>query len=541
MMICVKKILLVACLCSVVACSSVHNPDFVYSDIDYTQEDARNEEAKRIEEIREGNSVQALWRSFLLNDDDVMQKCTESAVSDYNAAVAAEDWYNARRIQKSLAAVGSSAVGQLSKSGAELAALSVENVPGLKKASSSSPRQKVSEYVRGTVTVWVDKGIKVERGMGVADRVIGSGFFISEDGYIVTNHHVISDVVDSKNESYTRLYIRRADDFETRIPAKVVGWDSEIDLALLKAEIDADYVFALGSSADLSIGDKIYAIGSPVGLERTLTSGIVSADNRNLFSLGPVLQIDAAVNSGNSGGPCIDENGNVQGIVYAGMLMYEGLNFAIPVEYLKAVLPALYFGGKINHSWIGCYGHTKRELGKNVGVEIQYVFPGASASRAKLAVGDVIVAFDGQEVTTVEEFQNLLMKNDAKSIVRLTYRRGEETETECLLYLGVRPDNPGYAIYNGDIIAKSFLPIFGMKLVPVSTTSSSKYSIETIIKGSVADESGFSENDPIEIRALKLLHDDSVLYAEIFAKNRKKGYLDVGMAIMAELDGPYYF
>ena len=522
------------------SCSSVRDPENVYSDIDYSQEDVRNEEKKRINDLLEKNSVQALWRAYLLKDSETISQCEEKILEEYNEAVEKEDWFNALRIAKSLETISSPALSKISKSPSELASLSKKNVPGL-NGEKSNAAKKVSSYINGTVTIWVDKGIKVERGMGFADRVIGSGFFISKDGYIVTNHHVISDLVDKKSESFSRLYIKLAEDSDTRIPAKVIGYDPEVDLALIKTEVDAPYVFTLGSSSDLDAGDKIYAIGSPVGLERTLTSGIVSATDRKLFTLGSVMQIDAAVNQGNSGGPCIDANGNVQAIVFAGMLQFEGLNFAIPVEYLKSLLPALYAGGKVLHPWLGCYGHTKKELGKDAGLEVQYVFPGASASRAKIVPGDLICEVDGQKVSTLEDMQNILMKSAAKSIIRVKYRRGEEQFLESDVYLGTRPENPGYNIYKGDIIAKSFLPIFGMQLVHVSTSNSRKYSIEQILKGSVADESGFSENDPVEIRNIKLLEDNSVIYAEIYAKNRKKGYLDGVMAIGSQLDSPYYF
>ena len=540
----IYKLKKIACLVFIfivfLSCSSVRDPENVYSEIDYTQEDARNEERKRILDLLEKNKVQALWRAYLLKDNETISQCEEKILEEYNEAVEKEDWFNALRIAKSLETISSPALSKISKSPSELASLSKKNVPGL-SGEKSNAAKKVSSYINGTVTIWVDKGIKVERGMGFADRVIGSGFFISKDGYIVTNHHVISDLVDKKSESFSRLYIKLAEDSDTRIPAKVIGYDPEVDLALIKTEVDAPYVFTLGSSSDLDAGDKIYAIGSPVGLERTLTSGIVSATDRKLFTLGSVMQIDAAVNQGNSGGPCIDANGNVQAIVFAGMLQFEGLNFAIPVEYLKSLLPALYAGGKVLHPWLGCYGHTKKELGKDAGLEVQYVFPGASASRAKIVPGDLICEVDGQKVSTLEDMQNILMKSAAKSIIRVKYRRGEEQFLESDVYLGTRPENPGYNIYKGDIIAKSFLPIFGMQLVHVSTSNSRKYSIEQILKGSVADESGFSENDPVEIRNIKLLEDNSVIYAEIYAKNRKKGYLDGVMAIGSQLDSPYYF
>ncbi|WP_294430770.1 trypsin-like peptidase domain-containing protein [uncultured Treponema sp.] len=522
-----------------VSCSSVKDPENIYSDIDYTKEDARNEESKRIFDLLEKNPVQALWRAYLLKDDETYAECEKKVLEEFDSAVEKSDWFNSLRIQKSLATIKSPLLSKLSKSGDELASLSKSAVPGVHKNPVES--KKLSSFINGTVTIWVDKGSKVQRGMIYADRVIGSGFFISKDGYIVTNHHVISDLVDKKSEGYSRLFIKLAEDSDTRIPAKVIGYDPEIDLALIKTEVDAPFVFNLGSSADLDVGDKIYAIGSPIGLERTLTSGIVSATDRKLFTLGSVMQIDAAVNQGNSGGPCVDSNGNVQAVVFAGMLQFEGLNFAIPVEYLKSLLPALYAGGKVSHPWLGCYGHTKKEFGSDSGLEVQYVFPGASASRCRMLPGDVIFELDGEKVTSLEDMQNVLMKLPAKSIVKIKYRRGEEQVHEAEIYLGARPENPGYNIYKGDIIAKSFVPIYGMKLLPVSSSNSRKYSVEQIIKGSIADESGFSENDPVEIRNIKLNDENSVMYAEIYAKNRKKGYLDGVMGITASLDSPYYF
>ncbi len=524
------------------SCATVKDPEDVFSDIDYTQEDARRAEAGRITSLMEDNSVQSLWRAYLLGDEDIFSQCLDKVVAEFNKYIEDEDYFNAKRLFTSLENVSYKGLSSLSKSKEELDSLHNAKVPGLSSSPSKSLAKKVSELIDGTVTIWVDKGIKVENGMGYADRVIGSGFFISKDGYIITNNHVIEDVVDSKSSAYSKLYIKVGKDTDTKIPAKVIGWDSEIDLALIKTEVEAPYVFNLGSSSDLEVGDKVYVIGSPVGLERTLTSGIVSAVDRKLFSLGSVMQIDAAVNSGNSGGPCIDENGNVQAVVFAGMLQYEGLNFAIPVEYLKSLLPSLYAGGKISHPWLGCYGHTKKELGKNSGLEIQYILPGGSASRAKLRFGDVITEFDGQKIDSLEEMQSVMMKNPAKSIMKLKYRRGDdEKEREETLYLAVRPESPGYVIYKSDLFANSAYPIFGMKLTPVSTVSSKKYSVEKIIKGSVADEYGFSENDPLEIASLKLNDEKTALYVELHSKNRKKGYLDINMAFASALDSPYYF
>ena len=176
---------------------------------------------------------------------------------------------------------------------AELEGLYFKQIPGYGIKKSEVPLKNISQCIAGTVTVWVDLGIKVHGGMGYADRVIGSGFFIDERGYLITNYHVIADVVDPKYEGYGKVYIKLAGDEENRIPAKIIGWDKTHDLALLKTEVKPPYVFSLGSSSDLKSGDRVYAIGSPLGLESTLTSGVVSSTNRKIFTTGSVLQIDA--------------------------------------------------------------------------------------------------------------------------------------------------------------------------------------------------------------------------------------------------------
>ena len=525
--------------CVFSSCTSIKQPDHVYTQPDYTAEDVRNEEIKRIEALRENDSVQALWRATLLQDEKTISECTEDVVSSYKKAVEEKKWYDALRLYNSLSAIGYGKLKSLEKQGDELVSLKNADVPGL--AKKTPQKEKNSTYISGTVTIWVDRGLKVERGMGFADRVIGSGFFISKDGYIVTNHHVIEDLVNPKYEGYARLYIKMAGDTETRIPAKVIGWDSIVDLALLKTEVDAPYVFTLGSSEDLDVGDKIYAIGSPIGLESTLTSGIVSSVDRKLFTVGNVMQIDAAVNSGNSGGPCIDQNGAVQSIVFAGIPQYEGLNFAIPVEYLKAELPALYAGGKFEHPWLGGFGHTKKDMGKEIGLEAQYVMPGGSLSRAGISEGDVIVSLDGQSVQSLEDIQGVLFRCSAKSIVSIKVMSATGAEKSALVYLATRPQNPGYRIYNNDVLANSFVPIFGMKLVHVSTASSHKYSVLSIVKGGVADESGFSEHDPIDVLGVEFNEDNSIVYLKAYVKNSKKGYLDRSVGMGAQLDSPYYF
>lgn len=520
-------------------CGSIREAQKVYERPDYTLEDVRNEEIKRIEELSQKDVVQAYWRAFLLNDERTVGFCAEKVVESYKEALSEENWLEARRYAFALEYIGYPQLSSLEKSTEELTKLCIAQISSFGAVPSKEP-VKVSELIKGTVTVWVDKGIKVENGMGYADRVIGSGFFISKDGYIVTNHHVIADLVNPKYEGYARLYVKLAEDSETRIPAKVIGWDSSVDLAVLKTEVDAPYVFALGSSGSLEVGDKVYCIGSPVGLERTLTSGIVSASDRSLFSAGPVMQIDAAVNSGNSGGPCVDENGNVQAIVFAGMLQYSGLNFAIPVEYLKSELPVLIAGGKYDHSWMEANGRTKRTGGKDVGIELSYVMPGGNAHRAGLEAGDLITSIEGAQVRTLEDLQKKMLGITAGFIINVGYVRGEGPERTVKVYVSSRPLNPGYTFYKNDVVSGSFTAIFGMKMTPLSE-GRRKYQISQVIRGSIADESGFSESDPVEIKSISFNNENTALYAEIYAKNRKKGYLDISVGIAAPLDSPNYF
>ncbi len=513
---------------------------------DYTEENVRAEEIKRINEFLEKDEVLALWRATLLGDEGTIQKCYQKVLSSLKETEESSDYQNAFRLLNSLAFCGH---GDLSENGyspqkiKEIEQKRLNLVPGLSR--SKSEKNHVSTYISGTVTVWVDKGIKIERGLGYADRVIGSGFFISKDGYLITNHHVIADLVDPKNKDYSRLFVKLAEDSDTRIPAKVIGYDKILDLALLKAETDAPFVFNLGSSEGLEVGTRIFAIGSPAGLERTLTSGIVSATDRKLFTLGSVLQFDAAVNPGNSGGPCIDESGNVQAVVFAGSVQYEGLNFAIPVEYVKSLLPALYAGGKISHPWISAFGRTWRDLGKNAGLLLQYVLPGGSAFRSGLRAGDAIIEAGGKQIKTLEDFQNVLIATPARSIIKIRYIQnaldGGLEEKEAAVYLSPRPESPGRTVYESDIIANAFVPIFGMKLVPTSEGRRKKFSIVQILSGSIADESGFSENEPLEVRTVKMNEDKTAIYAEVYAKNRKRGYIDSVQMIAAPLDSPYYF
>lgn len=524
------------------SCISTSLPKPPSIDLDYTQKDVHDAEVKRIYDLLQKSPVEALWRANLLGDEGLRDECAALVRDSLAAHIEQGDAVEAWTIYNSLVAAGNGDLAEKVISADKMRALYYDGVPGV--AAAERPRlEKISDYVQGTVTVWVDLGVKVENGMGRADRVIGSGFFIDERGYLVTNHHVIEEIVNPKNPGYGKVFIKMAEDSEQRIPAKVVGYDSVHDIALLKTEAKVPYVFNLGAKSQLNVGSVIYAIGSPLGLERTLTSGVVSAADRKLFTTGSVVQIDAAVNSGNSGGPCIDKDGVVQGIVFAGIASYQGLNFAIPIEYLKQDLPILYRGGKRKVPWIGAYGKTARAGRSPYGLEVLYIKPGSAMARAGMNVGDIVTELAGKKVSTLENVQDILRNYVPGSIVTCSYLEGGsfDAKKECLLYLDERPKNPGYEIYQGDTIQNSFAAIFGMRMTPSSTVNSKTFTVKTVLPGSAADENGFSENDPITVTRIQFNDDHSAILAAMLTKNRRNGYLDISIAMQAMLDSPYYF
>lgn len=541
-MLCLKKQILLILFCFAFflsSCKSIRQPASVPEHINYSDEDIIQIEIERINNFLESEPVRALWRAKLLGREEIIESCFFKVESLFNAAVEEKNYLDAKKYYKTLKAVKTEWKSE-NISYSQIEKLSVNDVPGLTGVNKKAPK-KISECMKATVTIWVDRGVTIKNGAGMADIVIGSGFFIDERGYIITNHHVIDSMVNPKYEGYSRLYVKLSDDNITKIPAKVVGYDSLLDLALLKVEVVPDFVLDLGSSSDLEIGDKISVIGTPIGLEGTLTSGIVSSFDRRLLALGNVFQIDAAVNSGNSGGPLIDNNLKVQAIVFAGILQYQGLNFAIPVEYLKQELSLLYNRSEVIHPWIGCFGNTKRNGSKRVGLEVQYVLPGGSGFISGLTEGDIITSIDGKQITSIDDFNFLMMSYESETILECQYSSKDGEEKKCLVYLEKRPEYPSVTVFNTDLIKTSFIPLFGMKLIPSSTTNRKSYTIEKIIPGSSADQMSFSENDIVTVNGININEESEVIITQLSTKRKKKAFLDVVMTIATSFDSPYYF
>lgn len=273
-------------------------------------------------------------------------------------------------------------------------------------------------------------------GADVPVRGAGSGFIVSADGLILTNAHV----VDGATEVTVKLTDRR------EFQAKVLGSDKKTDVAVLKIEAKDLPVVKLGSTRDLRVGEWVLAIGSPFGLENTVTAGVVSAKGRSLPDSGGVgfLQSDVAVNPGNSGGPLFNARGEVVGInsqIYSRSGGYQGLSFAIPIELATRIQEQIVAHGKVDHARLGvtiqevnqALADTFR-LERPQGALVAQVEAGSPAQKAGLQPGDVVLAVNDDPVVSSGDLPALLAQRAAGDQVRLkVWRDGKPVQVAARL------------------------------------------------------------------------------------------------------------
>jgi S1-C subfamily serine protease len=392
-----------------------------------------------------------------------------------------------------------------------------------------------TDMIKGVATVIVDRGIRVEHGVGMNDRILGSAFFVDASGLLITNYHVIASEVDPTYKGYSRMFVRMGDATSARAPAKVVGWDKALDLALIKVQIKPEYVFSVVDSALPRVGDSVYAIGSPAGLEKTVTSGIVSALGRRFLQIGDVIQIDAAVNHGNSGGPVIDSFGRLAGVVFAGAEQFEGLNFAIPAERLAAALPALLKGGKARRPWLGLILAQTRE-----GAQIIYVAPQTPAAEQAVSEGLYITALNGESVSApqgelIPKLQDMIFPGEPGELVSLLTSDGKQR----IIQTAARPELPLAEAARKDSKERLAAPLFGLILEPsVGRSITPTYLVKDVIRGSIADEAGLSPSDPVRLQSFTIEEKEGYVLLGIDVKKRASGYLETTMRLPAWLDSP---
>jgi serine protease Do len=293
-------------------------------------------------------------------------------------------------------------------------------------------------------------------------RVAGSGVIIDSSGILLTNSHVV----------FGRHIIQVTLDDGTTLPAKLVGADPVLDVAVIRIPTPTQGKLpaaTLGDSSALRVGDDVFALGNPMGLDQTMTRGIVSGINRLLpdmpySSAEPLIQTDAPINPGNSGGPLVDRCGRVVGISTVMMPNAQSIGFAIPSSLLKEVVPKLMKDGRVIRPWLGVQGQFVAPELKELfrlplvdGIMIEVVEPGSPAQEANLnggelevtlagqeflLGGDIITAIDDAKISTPDQFSKALGKLKVGSNVRLTvFRNGRTRQVTCTL--PERPVLPG--------------------------------------------------------------------------------------------------
>jgi serine protease Do len=271
-------------------------------------------------------------------------------------------------------------------------------------------------------------------GYGGGDtQSLGSGFVISKDGYVLTNHHVVKDA----DEIIVKFSDRR------ELVAKLIGSDARTDVAVLKVDATDLPAVTIGDPNKLQVGEWVLAIGSPFGFEQSATAGIVSAKGRSLpgGNYVPFIQTDVAINPGNSGGPLFNLDGKVVGInsqIYSRSGGFMGLSFAIPMDVVMNVVEQIKTSGKAAHGWLGVQiQDVTRELAESFGMKkpqgalVSKVIPGSPAEKAQLQIGDIIIEFNGHPIETSGELPPMVGMTpiNEKATLKILRQGNEKTVT----------------------------------------------------------------------------------------------------------------
>jgi S1-C subfamily serine protease len=416
--------------------------------------------------------------------------------------------------------------------------------------------------IKGVVTVLVDLGYQYQDGQAVLAQTLGSAFFVDPSGLLITNYHVIASEVDPSYNGYSKLYVRFGGSANPRIQAKIVGYDKALDLALLKVDVTPDYVFSVIGAVPASpeVGDNITAIGSPAGLEQTVTRGIVSALGRRLLALGDVIQIDAAINPGNSGGPVLDAEGRIVGVAFAQAgdergVAYAGLNFAIPVSWLVADLPLLLQGEssktprRVDHSWLGMALNVEGMLGAvSSQAQVVYNVPDTPAQQQEVVEGSHIKAIDGRTFKDIDAdslipaLQAALFSCRSGELVKLEIIKADGTTVSYLLQTTSRPDVPLKKACSIDTKERLIAPLFGIVLTSAGDDSRAYYSVKQVLRGSVADGAGIQSGDIVSIMSFRTGQQGKppevtpYVVVSLRIKQRSQGFLESYMSLPAALD-----
>ena len=318
-------------------------------------------------------------------------------------------------------------------------------------------------------------------------RGVGSGFILSADGYVMTNAHVV--------EGADQVLVTLTDQREFK--AKIIGFDKRTDVAVLKVEATGLPAVKIGDVSRLRVGEWVMAIGSPFGLENTVTAGIVSAKQRDTGDYLPFIQTDVAINPGNSGGPLINMRGEVVGInsqIYSRSGGFMGISFAIPIDEAIRVSEQLRATGRVTRGRIGVQiGPVAKDvaeslgLGKQQGALVTGVEAGAPAEKAGIEAGDVITRFDGKAIDKVSDLPRMVgnTKPGTKSTITV-FRRGSVRDLTITI-AEIEPDAPVRKAASPEVKPKGSAAGKQIGLAVVDLTEAQKKELK--IKGGVRIES----------------------------------------------------
>ena len=301
---------------------------------------------------------------------------------------------------------------------------------------NSNSENVINEAMKSIVGIskLKDTGTSIFLKKGVESLGIGTGIIVSKKGYILTNQHLVGDKF---NNCYVTL------DTGVEYKGNVVWSDNEIDLAIVKIGVENLSPIKLGNSDDISIGQNVYAIGNPVGFEfeKTVTSGIISGTKRTLkvkdengkYSyMESLIQTDATINEGNSGGALINELGEVIGITSVKVTDADGIGFAIPINMVKTIIEKLETEGKFNEAYLGIYGYDKEVIPylKDVidfedGIYVADINESSNLKKSSIKAGDIIVKIDDINITKMTELREYIYTKKPGDIVKLTIKRNK--------------------------------------------------------------------------------------------------------------------
>jgi serine protease Do len=332
-------------------------------------------------------------------------------------------------------------------------------------------------------------------------RGVGSGFFISEDGYLLTNHHVVEDATD--------IFVTLTDAREFK--AKVIGSDKRSDVALLKVEAKGMAFLPIGSAKSLKKGQWVMAIGSPFGLESTVTSGIVSALGRETGDYLPFIQTDVAVNPGNSGGPLLNLKGEVVGInaqIVSRSGGFMGISLAIPIEEAMAVVDQLRASGSVTRGRIGVQiGEVSKDVAQAIGLPkaegalVGGVEPDAPADKAGVLPGDVITKFGDKPIGRWSDLPRLVGETKPGTTSTLEVWRKGKPLTLKVTVAELKADKTAATAPSTEKAAEPVTTVLGMEVTPVKEDVQKKLRIKGGVQvtavGAPASTAGVVEGDII--------------------------------------------